>query len=238
VRTEESKTVGTIITRHLATVLALFAAILAGCGTNAKLAENGKPEPATAAATATPTEATTARPAPVPPVTIPEGTALKIRTTTAISTNSHKAGDSFQASLAEALVVGGNEIAARGAAVKGAVASSDPGGRVKGRARLAIRLTSVELASGEILNIDTNSYARLAPGTKKQDAIKVGAGSGAGAAIGAVAGGGAGAAIGALAGAGAGTGYVLATRGAPATIGSETVISFRLRSPSTVARPN
>jgi hypothetical protein len=219
--------------------VAMLAAVLSGCGTGSKVAEQaGTTAPAETAASAA--QETRKEPAAAArtPITIPQGTQLKIRTTTALSTNSHKAGDSFQASLSEPLVIGTTVIAPKGATVKGIVASSDPGGRVKGRASIGIRLTAVEAAPGEPLAIETTPYVREAPGTKKQDAVKVGVGSGAGAAIGAIAGGGTGAAIGAIAGAGAGTGVVLATRGAPATIASESVIAFRLRNPVTVARSN
>jgi hypothetical protein len=219
--------------------VAMLAAVLSGCGTGSKVAEQAG---ATAPAETTASAAQETRKEPAAaartPITIPQGTQLKIRTTTALSTNSHKAGDSFQASLSEPLVIGTTVIAPKGATVKGIVASSDPGGRVKGRASIGIRLTAVEAAPGEPLAIETTPYVREAPGTKKQDAVKVGVGSGAGAAIGAIAGGGTGAAIGAIAGAGAGTGVVLATRGAPATIASESVIAFRLRNPVTVARSN
>jgi hypothetical protein len=76
----------------------------------------------------------------------------------------------------------------------------------------------------------------VAKGTKKEDAVKVGVGSGIGAAIGAIAGGGKGAAIGAGVGAGAGTGVVLATKGDPAVIPSESALTFQLKAPLTVAR--
>jgi hypothetical protein len=62
----------------------------------------------------------------------------------------------------------------------------------------------------------------------------VGIGAGVGAAIGAIAGGGKGAAIGAGAGGAAGTGTVLATRGDPAVLPSESLITFKLQAPVTV----
>ena len=106
------------------------------------------------------------------------------------------------------------------------VASLDPGGRVKGVASLSVRLTSIETEKGPV-SITTNAVARQAKTTKRNDAVKVGIGSGIGAAIGAIAGGGRGAAIGAGAGAGAGTGVVLATRGEPAVLPAESVLTFR-----------
>jgi hypothetical protein len=164
-------------------------------------------------------------------LSIAEGTQLRVRTTTALSSKSAQTGQSFTANLVEPLSADGRVLAPAGATVTGVVADSDPGGRVKGVARLVVRLTQVQLADGRTVEIQTNSIAREAAPTKKKDATKIGIGSGVGAAIGAIAGGGKGAAIGAASGAGAGTGVVLATRGDPAVIGSESVLTFTLRSP-------
>ena len=61
---------------------------------------------------------------------------------------------------------------------------------------------------------------RVAPGTKKADATKIGIGAGAGAIVGAITGGKKGAAIGSAVGAGGGTGVVLATRGREVALGA------------------
>jgi hypothetical protein len=108
------------------------------------------------------------------------------------------------------------------------VAASDQGGRVKGRASLSLRITEITGAHGPIA-VRTGTVGFVAKGTKKKDAMMVGIGSGIGAAIGAIAGGGAGAAIGAGAGAGAGGVGVLATRGAPAVVPSESLLTFVVR---------
>ena len=121
-------------------------------------------------------------------------------------------------------------VAAKGSRVEGRIMESDKGGRVKGRAVIAVQLVQLH-AAGRDLKISTNTIEREAKGTKLKDAEKIGIGSGVGAAIGALAGGGKGAAIGAAAGAGAGTGVVLATRGAAAVIPSESVMIFELKSP-------
>jgi len=120
--------------------------------------------------------------------------------------------------------------------VTGKVVESDPGGRVRGVAQLAIRLTSSRLPDGKQVELQTEVFTRYAPTTKKKDAAKVGIGSGVGAVAGAIAGGGKGAAIGAAAGAGAGTGGVLATHGEPAVISGESLVSFALKAPVTVPR--
>ena len=167
-------------------------------------------------------------------VTLPEGTELKVRTTSTLPTKTNKTGDTFTASLEEPLVEGDWVIAPKGSTVEGRIAEGDEGGRVKGVASLAIQLTQLETADGQTIPIDTNVRTRKAKTTKKKDATKVGIATGIGAGIGAIVGGEKGAGIGAATGAGAGTGVVLATRGDPAVYPSETVITFKLQAPITV----
>jgi hypothetical protein len=159
-----------------------------------------------------------------------------VRTTSALSTKTAAAGESFAATLVDPLTVGGTVLAPKGTEVTGQVAEADPGGRVKGVAHIAVRLTQLRLEGGQTVSLATNAYTKLAPQSKKKDAMKVGIASGIGAAVGAIAGGGKGAAIGAAAGAGAGTGVVVATHGEPAVIASESVLTFRLTSPIEIRR--
>ncbi|OFW01285.1 MAG: hypothetical protein A3G20_02265 [Acidobacteria bacterium RIFCSPLOWO2_12_FULL_59_11] len=167
-------------------------------------------------------------------VTLAVGTVLKVRTTNAISTESHKTGDTFSGTLEEPVVEGGWVIAPKGSAVEGGVIDADKGGRVQGVAHLTLALDMLHSADGQSLEISTGPFTVEARTTKTKDATKVAIGTGIGAAIGAIAGGGKGAGIGAATGAGAGTGVVLATRGDAAEIASETVLNFELNSPVTV----
>jgi len=169
----------------------------------------------------------------LPSVTIAEGTPIKVRTLTTLSTKDAQAGDRFTATLAEPLVIEGKVVAPHGSQVEGRVVDSDPGGRVKGVATISIRLTQLRVGDRNIV-IETRTIARQAHATKRKDAAKIGIGAGIGAAIGAIAGGGEGAAIGAASGGAAGTGVVLATHGDPAVIRSESVLTFKLTAPVTV----
>jgi hypothetical protein len=94
-------------------------------------------------------------------------------------------------------------------------------------------LTRLHTADGQEVAIQTESFERRAEPDHSKDALKVGGGAILGAVIGGIAGGGKGAAIGAGAGGGAGAGDVVLTR-KPATLPSETRISFRLRTPVTL----
>lgn len=172
------------------------------------------------------------RMAPAPRIyTLEAGAPIRVRTTSTISTKSYQSGQTFVATLAEPIVVEDRVIAKRGAEVVGRVVNADPGGRVKGVASLTLTLASLETVDGEEIAIDTNNVGRQARTTKKKDATKIGIGAGIGAAIGALAGGGKGAAIGAASGGGAGTGVVLATRGEPAVVPAESLLTFRTQAP-------
>lgn len=169
-------------------------------------------------------------------ITLAEGTVLKVRTTNTISTKTHHAGDKFEANLEEPIEQGGQILVPKGARVEGKVVESDEGGRVKGRAELAVRLTQLQVNEGKTVEVETNTLGREAKDTHGQDAAKIGIGAGVGAVIGAIAGGGKGAGIGAASGGAAGTGLVLATRGKAAVLPAESVLSFRLRAPVTISR--
>lgn len=183
-----------------------------------------------------PAERPAAPPAPPRTFTLDEGRAISAWTSTDLSTKKNQAGDTFVASLASPIVDKDWVIAPKGARVEGVVVNSDPGGRVKGVASITVKLTSLTLADGRVIDLTTSSYARQAKTTKKKDAAKVGIGAGVGAAIGAIAGGGKGAAIGAGVGGAAGTGAVLATRGDAAVIAGESQISVKLTAPVTITK--
>ena len=120
-----------------------------------------------------------------------------------------------------------------GTEVAGHVTEAERAGRVKGRARLAFRFTSVR-HDGERLSMRTDPIVQEAEATKGEDATKIGVGAGAGAIIGAVVGGKSGAAKGAALGGAAGTGVVMATRGKEVRIESGTDIPVRLAAPLSI----
>ncbi len=178
-------------------------------------------------------------PTPAQPVThtVVAGTPISVRTLESISTKTAANGATFQATLDKPIEVDGYTVAPRGATVEGVVVDSDPGGRVKGVASIAVALRRIVLADGSSLAISTGNHVADARQTKGKDAAKIGIASGIGAAIGAIAGGGKGAAIGAGAGAAGGTGVVLATKGAAAVIPSESLLTFKLAAPVSVTEP-
>jgi hypothetical protein len=146
-------------------------------------------------------------------LTISEGESLELELRELISTETAGSGDRFDAVLAKPVLVEGREALPRGTVVSGHVSHAERSDKVKGRATLTLEFDSLTVSSGEEHHLDAEPVHFEARSTKKDDAVKIGAGGGVGALIGGIVGGKKGAAIGAGVGAGAGTGVVLATRG-------------------------
>ena len=170
--------------------------------------------------------------------TLEAGSKIVVRTVTALTTKTAKAGDRFEATLEQPLMVGDYTVAPKGTSVFGQVTVSDPSGKLKGSSYLGVQLTTIALPNGDPIVIQTATNERISKGTGKKTAEKVGIGAGVGALIGALAGGGKGAAIGAGVGGAAGGGVAYATGGNPAVIPSETVLSFQLAAPVTITSRN
>jgi hypothetical protein len=157
--------------------------------------------------------------------TIPAGTRLTVRIGSEISSGKATAGQSFDATLAHALVLHTKTIAPAGAPVRGKVTLAKSSGRLHAPGQLTLRLTGVEVR-GRMVSISTSAYRAEGKSHTKSNATKIGGGAGAGALIGALAGGGKGAAIGALAGGAAGTGIAAATGKEEAVVPAEKTLTF------------
>jgi hypothetical protein len=166
-------------------------------------------------------------------VTLPAGTTLRLDLKSSVASDTSKVEDTVRASLRQSVVIDGETVLPSGTELVGVVTEVARSGRVKGRARVAYRFSSLRHDS-ERYDIKTATIAHEAEATKKKDATKIAVGAGAGAAIGAILGGGSGAAKGAAIGGGAGTGAVLATRGDEVRRGPGADVTTRLTSPLTV----
>ncbi len=187
-------------------------------------------EPVEQASGSAPTAPAPAAPPPPPAPRseiVPAGETLTIRLDQALSSKTNQAGQKFEGTLDADLRVNDTLVAPAGSRVIGRITEAVPSGKVKGKAKMALELTGLEVA-GNVYDISTRTLAFEAQGTGKEDAKKVGIASGIGAIIGAIAGGGKGAAIGATIGAGAGTGVVLATPGDEVEFPNEQRMVFKL----------
>jgi hypothetical protein len=174
-------------------------------------------------------------PAPRRTATLPAGMTVAVRLNESLSSERGIAGDSFNASLSEPLVIDGLVIAERGARARGRIVGTQRAGRVSGTSSLDLELTMVETSDGQKIEISTAAWTKRGDIAYGADAAKIGGGAVLGAIIGAAAGGGKGAAIGAGAGGVLGAGAATLSRGKPVNVPSETIIRFRLASRVTIA---
>ena len=166
-------------------------------------------------------------------VTIPSGTALRLSLASSVGSDTSNVEQPVRATLRSPVSVDGQVVLAQGSEVTGIVTDAKGAGRVKGRARIAMRFSGLR-SNGESYDIKTSGFAQDAAATKKKDAVKIAIGAGAGAALGAILGGGGGAAKGAAIGGAGGTGVVLATKGNEVRLGPGAAITTRLTAPLTV----
>ena len=145
-------------------------------------------------------------------VTIPDNAVLDVRLDTSHASDTSRVEERVSGTLASPLEVDGVTAIPAGSKLTGYLTHVQESAKVKGRAELALRFTRLQTGS-VTYDIDTKPLSWRAESTKKDDAIKIGAGAAAGAVIGAIAGGKKGAAIGSAVGAGGGTAVVLATDG-------------------------
>ena len=217
------------------TVAATLAAFGAGCGGNGQQTEAGAAGQAAQSGAATAVQKAAAA-VGIPTyreITLPAGTTLPLDLKTAISSDTSQVEDSVRATLRRGITIQGTPVLPAGTEVVGAVTQAERSGRVKGRARVAFRFTSLQ-HDGDRYDIRTESIARVAEATKGQDAKKIAVGAGAGAVVGAILGGGDGAAKGAAIGGAGGTGVVLATRGKEVRLGPGADVNTKLTAPLTI----
>lgn len=153
---------------------------------------------------------------------------------TAITTERAKVEDPVVARVTRDVKVGNRVAIPAGTRANGEVTTVDRGGRLKERARLGVRFTSIVLADGTRVPIDTETIYREGDSPANESAAKIGGGAIGGAIIGGILGGGKGAAIGSIVGAGAGTGAVAAGGRNAATLPSGTPVTVRVKEPVAV----
>jgi hypothetical protein len=200
----------------------------------------GGPGPLADQGANTPTPAPAAAPPPAPvekpkpqPIVLPAGTSLVVTTDQALSSKTSKAGQTFLATLARPVSVGGKTAIPKGASVTGTVLVAKEKGKIKGEGELSIALNSITV-HGQSYDIQTQSLDSSEKGKGKRTAVTTGGGAAGGALIGGLAGGGKGAGIGALVGAAGGLVGGAMTGNKQIEIPAETALTFTLSQPLTL----
>jgi len=164
---------------------------------------------------------------------IAAGTRIRVRLGDSLDSRNSRAGARFTAYLDEPIVSGDRVIVPKGTPFRGHVVEAKQSGRLRGRAHLGVTLDSFRL-HGTTYLVATGADVQASTSHKKRNAVAIGGGSGAGAAVGALAGGGVGALVGAGAGAAVGTTGAFITGRKNVRLPVETPLVFSLRNPVTV----
>jgi hypothetical protein len=167
------------------------------------------------------------------PVTLPERTPIHVTLDQALATDQNKAGDRFDATVSEAVVINGKTVIPQGAHAEGLVVDARQSGKLVGRARLQLALQTVAV-DGQTYDVRTISHPRVGRDHKKHNLEWIGGGAAGGAIIGALAGGGTGALIGGPIGAAGGTTVALLTGKKDIRLRAETPLRFELADPVTI----
>jgi hypothetical protein len=167
------------------------------------------------------------------PVTIPGETVVHVTLGQGLSSDQSHAGDHFEATVSEPVVIDDQTVIPVGTHATGLVVNAHPSGRLTGRAHLELTLESIEL-DGTTYKIHTSSSLDVGGNHKKRNWAWIGGGAGGGALIGAAAGGGKGALIGGPIGAGAGTVAAFFTGRKDIHLSPETPLTFHLTQPVTI----
>jgi hypothetical protein len=153
---------------------------------------------------------------------------------TSLTSERARVEDQVVARVTRDVRVGDRVAIPAGSRAQGEVTLVERGGKVRERARLGVRFTSIVLADGTRVPIDTETIYREGDAPTGESAAKIGGGAIGGAIIGGILGGAKGAAIGGAVGAGGGTAAVLAGGRNPATLPSGTPVTVRIEDPVTV----
>ena len=174
------------------------------------------------------------RPRPSAPLSIPNGTEMRVRLSSPISTKTGRVGDTFRATVVQPSTY-------ESATVEGHIATLNKSGRVSGKTEVGLAFDSVTLQDGRSVQIDgelvriyesenvkrVDEEGRIETGSRTRDSeVRGGVGAVAGAILGGIVGGGKGALIGLIVGgaAGVGTVYVDGNKDLVLDAGTEMVI--------------
>ena len=150
---------------------------------------------------------------------------------TSVTSERARVEDEVVARVTRDVRVGDRVVIPAGARAQGEVMLVERGGRLRERARLGVRFTSIVLADGTRLPIHTEPVYREGDAPGRESAAKIGGGAIGGAIIGGILGGAKGAAIGSTVGAGAGTAAVMTGGRNHATLASGAPLTIRLEDP-------
>jgi len=164
-------------------------------------------------------------------LTIPSDSVIGLEIEGAVSTETAEVEDRVEARVTRDVLADGRVAIPAGARALGNVTLVERGGKVKERARLAVRFHTLVLGDGTNVSIQTDTLYREGDSPARASAAKIGGGAVGGAIVGAILGGAKGAVIGGSAGAAGGTAATMAGKRRAATLPAGSTVTVRVLSP-------
>jgi hypothetical protein len=181
------------------------------------------------------TEAAPALPEPrFEDLELPSQSVIGLQLESSVTSETARVEDAVIARVTRDVRVGDHVAIPAGSKAHGEVTLVERGARVRERARLGVRFTSIVLGDGTRLPIDTQPIYREGDSIRNENAAKIGGGAIGGAIIGGILGGAKGAAIGGAIGGGAGTAAVAASGRNAAILPSGAPVTVRIERPVVV----
>lgn len=166
-------------------------------------------------------------PAPVNPgVTVPEGTALKVKINAEITSETAQPGDTWTGEITEPVIIGTAAPIPAGSIVHGVITGSLAAEKGS-RAVLVLAVKSITVGSTEHA-VPAGTDSLIAGSTRARNLGGIAGGAAAGALIGKAVGGNKGALVGALLGGGAATGVVAKSKGYQVVVKSGSEMTFNV----------
>lgn len=165
---------------------------------------------------------------------IAQNSVIGLQMESAVTSDRAKVEDEVIARVTRDVRVGDRVAIPAGSKAHGEVTLVEKGGKLKDRARLGVRFTSIVLADGTRVPISTEAIVREGDSPTGESAAKIGGAAIGGAILGGILGGGKGAAIGTAIGGAGGTAAVAAGGRNAATLSSGSPVTVRLEEPATV----
>jgi hypothetical protein len=165
---------------------------------------------------------------------LPAQSVIGLQLENSVSSETARVEDEVIALVTRDVRIGDRVAIPAGSKAHGEVTLVERGARLRDKARLGVRFTSIVLADGTRLAIDTEPIYREGSSVRNENAAKIGGGAIGGAIIGGILGGAKGAAIGGSIGAGAGTAAVAAGGRNAATLPSGSPVTVRIEHPVVV----
>lgn len=148
-----------------------------------------------------------------------------------VTSDTARIEDPVEAHVTRDVRVGSRVAVVAGTRVLGSVSQVEPGGKMKNRARLAVRFHTLVLTEGTRAEVQTDAVFREGDSPGQEAAGKMGAAAAGGAILGAILGGSRGAAIGGSIGAAGGAAAVMAGKRSQAVLQAGTAVTVRLQQP-------